>query len=256
MLTNDKSTYKQLQSFNDIQALNDAVNAHKRNLSSSKLKNVRAVLQLIAQHSCVYIGVSYLSQKSIAEKLNISYKTVQRAIDKLVEIGAVVKYACKRAGGDRRQTSNIIVIQPIKQTVQPEMSSHKAESIKLKNINNTTDTKKADNAEQADKEKLIKDGLVTKLPQVLQRSLAPFFDADKVYELAGVVFKAKSAIDRSIRLEDYEQDYYKAILSVINAFKRGRVYNLPALIYHAVKTTTRDIKASEQVSLFRTLVCE
>lgn len=240
MLKNDIQTYKQLQSFNDIPSLNDAVNAHKRSLSSTKLKNVRAVLQLIAEHSCVYIGVSFLTQNNIAKKLNISYKTVQRAIDRLVEIGAVVKHACKRAGGDRRQTSNILVIQPFKETVQLEVANHKADLINQNNIN-TDDTEKAVIPASADKESLIKDGLVTKLPPVLQRALAPFFDANELYTLAGVVFKAKAAVDKSIELESHESEYYLAIISVINAYKRGKVRNLAGLLSHAVKGVTRSV---------------
>lgn len=237
MLFNEKDTYKKLQSFNDIQSLNDAINEHKRALSSPKLKNARAIFQLIAEHSCVYIGVSFLTQNSIAKKLGISSKTVQRAVDKLVEIGAVVKRACKRAGGDRRQTSNIIVIQP---SVQAEVSSHKTDLINQNNIN-TNETEKSVVAKEVDKQALIKDGLVAKLPPTLKNALAPFFDYNELYALAGVVFKAKAAVDKSIRIEKHETEYYKAIIEVMSAFKRGKVRNLAGLLSHAVKATTRAI---------------
>lgn len=244
MLLNEKETFKQLQTFTSLNDMNAALKEHKRLVSSSKHRNIYAVLDLISQHSCVYFGVSFLSQKSIAEKLNISYKTVQRSIDKLVDLGIVIKYACKRAGGDKRQTSNIVVIQPLKEDDQAEVSSHETPLLNSKNINNTSETEKA---VAADRQLLIKQGLVNKLPLVLQCALAPFFDTDELYSLAGVVFKAKASIDKSIELEEHEQHYYKAIIDVMSAYKRGKVRNLAGLLSHAIKATTRTIWVKERL---------
>jgi len=241
MLLNDKDTFKQLQTFHDISELNRAVKHHKRLISSTKHKNIYAVLDYISRYSCVYFGVSFLSQNSIAEKLNISYKTVQRAVDKLVELGIVIKHASKRASGDKRQTSNILVIKPIiDESVQAEVSSQEAPQLNSNYIN-TDETEKSVAAKEVDKQTLIKDGLVTKLPLTLQHALAPFFDYNELYSLAGVVFKAKAAVDKSIRIEEHESEYYNAIIEVMSAFKRGKVRNLPGLLSHAVKATTHAI---------------
>lgn len=241
MLLNEKETFKQLQTFHDISELNRAVKQHKRLISSNKHKNIYAVLDLIAQYSCVYFGVSFLSQNSIATELNISYKTVQRAVDKLVELGIVIKHASKRASGDKRQTSNILVIQPITdESVQAEVSSQEAPQLNSNYIN-TDETEKSVAAKEVDNQTLIKDGLVAKLPPTLQHALAPFFDYNELYSLAGVVFKAKAAVDKSIRIEDHASEYYKAIIEVMSAFKRGKVRNLAGLLSHAVKATTRAI---------------
>lgn len=244
MLLNDKETFKQLQTFHNIHELNRAVKHHKRLVSSNKHKNIYAVLDLISQYSCVYFGVSFLTQNSIATKLNISYKTVQRAVDKLVELGIVIKHPSKRAGGDKRQTSNILVIQPIiDDSVQPEVAEVSNQETPLLNSksNNTSETEKSVATKEADKRTLIKDGLVAKLPPTLQHALAPFFDYNELYTMAGVVFKAKAAVDKSIRIEEHENEYYKAIIEVMSAFKRGKVRNLPGLLSHAVKATTRAI---------------
>lgn len=262
MLLNTKETYRKLQPFNSIEELNATIKLIREQFSDQLNKTDLNVLDALSRYSCVYFGVSFRSKSNIADELGVSRRTIIRSCNKLESLGIIKQYELKRHNGDRRQSANAIVIMPIETQAQaveragverasdtPECHAKETPPKSIKILNNTTDTKKADNAEQADKEKLIKDGLVAKLPQVLQRSLAPFFDADKIYELAGVVFKAKSAIDRSIRLEDYEQDYYKAILSVINAFKRGRVYNLPALIYHAVKSTTRKISRMQLYGL-------
>lgn len=241
MLLNVKDTFKQLQTFHDISGLNRAVKHHKRLISSTKHKNIYAVLDYISQYSCVYFGVSFLSQNSIATELNISYKTVQRAVDKLVELGIVIKHASKRASGDKRQTSNILVIQPvIDESVQPEVSNQEAPQLNSKS-NNTDETEKSVVPKESDKQTLIKDGLVAKLPPTLQHALAPFFDYQELYALAGVVFKAKATVDKSVRIEEHEAEYYQAIIEIMSAFKRGKVRNLAGLLSHAVKATTRSI---------------
>src|SRR5699024_3884759 len=71
-------------------------------------------------------------------------RTVIRACNRLEELGIVKQFDLKSDGGDRRQSSNAIVIQPFKKSekvesfptkkseVTPEMSRHKAqEPIKL-----------------------------------------------------------------------------------------------------------------------------
>ncbi|WP_144520507.1 HTH domain-containing protein, partial [Bacillus thuringiensis] len=57
-------------------------------------------------------GVSFKSKKKIAEDLNISRRTVIRACQYLESLGIIKQLEMKRKS-DMRQTSNIIVIQPI-----------------------------------------------------------------------------------------------------------------------------------------------
>lgn len=261
-LPSSKNTFEFLTTFKTIEEMNTALFHHKGKLLSKKHTNIRNVLQLISEHSCVDLGVSFLSQRKIAEKLNISYKTVQRAVEKLVSIGAIVCHASKRTTGDKRQSSNILVIQPIQEdkekiahneqdikkneikvSVQPEVSTQEADSIN-QNLKNTNDTSKSD----FEKKEVIKKGLVIKLPETIQKSLAPFFDADKLYELSGIVFKAKASVDKNIRIEDHETEYYNAIISIINAFKRGKVRNFEGLLMSTIKATTRSIWLESRLS--------
>ncbi|MEQ6356530.1 helix-turn-helix domain-containing protein [Lysinibacillus sp. M3] len=240
-LQHTQDTYESLQLFRSKEEMNKAVKAHKRLNKEQLTKSTYAVLDFISQWSCKYVGVSYLCQKRIAESLEISYKTVQRAISKLVELNVVKKFKTKRATGDKRQSSNIIVIQPAKENVQPKCPPEDT-LINTQNINKTNDTEKEGlSLKEADKESLIKKGLVKKLPETLQRVLAPFFDADEIYKLAGTIYKAKSKIDKAIQIEDYSNEYYQCILSVINAYKRGKADSLHGLLFHAIKATTKTI---------------
>lgn len=243
---NTEDTYKLLQTFESVEEMNTSVKKHKNDNKEELTKSTYAVLDFISQWSCKFVGVSYLCQKKIAESLQVSYKTVQRAISTLTKLGIVVKFPSKRATGDKRQSSNIIVIQKVKENVQPNCPPKEA-LINTQDLKKTNDTGKEDfSSKEANKEDLIKKGLVIKLPKTLQHALAPFFDRDELYKLAGTIYKAKSKIDKDIRIEEHEQAYYECILSVINAYKRGKVASLHGLLFNSIKATTRSIWVRER----------
>lgn len=236
--------------------MNESVKKHKQHNKEQLTKSAYEVLDLISQFSCKYAGVSYLCQKKIAEKLEISYKTVQRAFTLLINLGIVQKFASKRVKGDKRQSSNIIIIQVAnyeeKEKCPPISPPIKALPDTPKKINNTLDTGRDEKIEewkkQSNQKNRLKDGLVTKLPDTLQKTLEPFFDAEDIYSLAGTIFKAKSSVNKNIRIEEHEEEYYNSIMSVINALKREKVTSLHGLMYHAVKTTTKSIWLKQGLS--------
>ncbi|PHD24576.1 cytosolic protein, partial [Bacillus toyonensis] len=45
-----------------------------------------ALLEILKRHSCKYVGVSFLCKNRIAEKMEVSYKTIQRLMKKLVDL--------------------------------------------------------------------------------------------------------------------------------------------------------------------------
>ncbi|MEK9199763.1 helix-turn-helix domain-containing protein [Ureibacillus sp. FSL E2-3493] len=256
MLLNTEKTYRKLQSFKSVEEMNGTIKLARKQYADQLNKTDLSVLDALSRYSCVYFGVSFRSKSNIADELGVSRRTVIRSCNKLETLGIIKQYELKRHNGDRRQSANAIVILPIEsveQAVTPDCHSIETPPKTIK-ILNTDDTEIREKRES--NESLIKKGLVTKLPKVLQNALAPFFSVDELYNYAGVVFKAKASIDRDIMLDDHESEYYLAILSVINAYKRGKVNNLPALLYSAVKTTTYKIKSSMQVSLFLKLVGE
>lgn len=236
-LLNTESTYQSLQSFSTIGDMNVVVNHYKQQFKSQLTKSTYAVLDFISQWACKYVGVCYLSQRKIAEQLNISYKTVQRAIAVLVDLNVIKKYDSKRHNGDKRRSSNILVIQNAQLNVQTECPD-KDTLLNTKNINNTDDTVAL--SKNVDKESLIKKGLTIKLPKPLQ-FLSAFFNVDDLYSIVGVIYKAKASVDKSIQIEEHEQEYRESILSVINAYKRGKAKSLHGLLFYSIKAITRSI---------------
>ncbi|MED3084668.1 helix-turn-helix domain-containing protein [Bacillus toyonensis] len=105
-------TYKNLTTFKTIDELNKTVRAYKEKFAAQLNKNQLAVLNHLHNYSSKYFGVSFKSKKKIAEALHISRRTVIRACQHLESLGMIKQLEMKRKS-DMRQTSNIIVIQPI-----------------------------------------------------------------------------------------------------------------------------------------------
>ena len=239
-LRNNERTYQALQSFETVQEMNKAVKQHKKLVNSKKHKNIYKLLDVISQYSCKYVGVSWLCQRTLANILGVDYKTVQRGFDKLEELGIVTIHECYRDGGDRRQTSNIYVINPIKDTsVQAKVSSQKTPQTSTK-ITNTDVTAEPSNNE-------LTKILVNKLPKPLQ-ILGCYFDMDAIYSIVGTVYKAKSTVDKSIVIEDYGFEFENTIKQVIQSYKLGKIRSFNGVIFSAIKNLCKSIKLKSQLN--------
>ncbi|MES1053299.1 helix-turn-helix domain-containing protein [Bacillus thuringiensis] len=107
-----EETYQNLASFQTLKELNDTARAYKEKFADRLNKNQLAVFNHLHNHSAKYFGVSFKSKKKIAEALHISRRTVIRACLYLESLGMIKQLEMKRKS-DMRQTSNVIVIQPI-----------------------------------------------------------------------------------------------------------------------------------------------
>ena len=65
---------------------------------------------------------------------------------------------------------------------------------------------------------------------------------NELYSVVGTIYKAKATIDHKIQIEDHEQEYRESILSVINAYKRGKAKSLHGLLFYSIKAITRSIQ--------------
>ena len=111
-----EESYNNLSSFTDIEELNKTVRTYRDIIKSSvKRADVQArliaLLELLKRHSCKYVGVSMMCKNTIAEKLEVSYKTVQRLVKKLEDLGMIRQVPTKRKK-DMLQTANAIIILP------------------------------------------------------------------------------------------------------------------------------------------------
>ena len=116
VISNEES-YNNLSSFTVIEELNKTVRAYRDvirvDIKRSDVKSrLIALLELLKRHSCKQLGVSYMCKNTIAAKLEISYKTVQRLMKKLEDLGMIRQLPMKRKK-DMMQTANAIIIQPV-----------------------------------------------------------------------------------------------------------------------------------------------
>ncbi|MBD8590031.1 helix-turn-helix domain-containing protein [Peribacillus simplex] len=117
VIANEES-YNTLSSFTDIEELNKTVRVY-RDVIRMEIKRsdvqsrLIALLELLKRHSCKQIGVSYMCKNTIAAKLEISYKTVQRLMKKLEDLRMIRQVPMKRKK-DMMQTANAIIVQPVK----------------------------------------------------------------------------------------------------------------------------------------------
>lgn len=147
-----EESFNNLSRFNELEEMNKTVRVYKDTIIASvKRVDVQArlisLLELLKRHSCKQIGVSYMCKNTIADKLEVSYKTVQRLMKKLEQLGMIRQVPMKRKT-DMLQTSNAVLIMPIEDVTDKNTpkESKKCPAIKTttsslkQNINNKRNT--------------------------------------------------------------------------------------------------------------------
>ncbi|HDR7286587.1 helix-turn-helix domain-containing protein [Bacillus paranthracis] len=139
-----EETYCNLSTFKKVEELNKTVRAYRDTIRMSiKRTDVQSklitLLEILKRHSCKYVGVSFLCKNRIAEKMEVSYKTVQRLMNKLVDLEMIKQVSMKRKK-DMRQTSNAIIIQPIVEEMSDKVDTKSP--TKCPTIKTTTKTLK------------------------------------------------------------------------------------------------------------------
>ncbi|WP_044795031.1 hypothetical protein [Bacillus cereus] len=136
-----KESFHNLSTFKEVEELNKTIRTYRDNIRMSiKRTDVQSklitLLEILKRHSCKYVGVSFLCKNSIADMMEVSYKTVQRLMKKLVDLEMIKQISMKRKK-DMLQTSNAIIIQPIVEEVSNKVdakSPTKCPTIKTKSV--------------------------------------------------------------------------------------------------------------------------
>ncbi|MCT6925419.1 helix-turn-helix domain-containing protein [Metasolibacillus sp.] len=109
---------EQYATFQSVEDMDKSVEGHMAEHYFNLTESERAIVFMLASRSLAYPGACHLKADTIATKLNISAKTVYRAVKKLNELGIIKKVTTIRDknGG---QGANVYVILPY---VPPQMS--------------------------------------------------------------------------------------------------------------------------------------
>ncbi|KMQ14152.1 helix-turn-helix domain-containing protein [Bacillus mycoides] len=122
-----EESFHNLSTFKKVEELNKTIRVYRDTIRMSiKRTDVQSklitLLEILKRHSCKYVGVSFLFKNRIAKKMEVSYKTVQRLMKKLVDLEMIKQVAMKRKK-DMLQTSNAIIIQPIVEEVSNKVDT-------------------------------------------------------------------------------------------------------------------------------------
>lgn len=238
----NEETLKELQTFNSVKEMDEAIKRYKQMFELSKTD--RDILDAISRYACKYKGVCYLSKQKIAEEAGFkSRRTAIRACNRLEALGIIKQYETRRIKGDKRRSTNVIVINNVFVTENQQVTStsHDKETPSKANKNNTLlDTAKGEPSKPSE-DQVIKRGLRNAIPKPIYDALSPFFNGQGLYNVYGILLRAKAKIDRSIRLEEYGSRYIDAFYNVIRLYKAGRVTSLNGLLYVTWERLTAEI---------------
>ncbi|MEB9620697.1 cytosolic protein [Bacillus thuringiensis serovar iberica] len=220
-----KETFHNLSTFKEVEELNKTIRAYRDNIRMSiKRTDVQfkliTLLEILKRHSCKYVGVSFLCKNRIAEKMEVSYKTIQRLMKKLVDLEMIKQVAMKRKK-DMLQTSNAIIIQPIVEEMSDKVdtkSPTKCPTIKTKPVSlkqNIKDINKRKEYEIHSHEN-DNDFINYRVPQSMRMKLATAFDSNVINEsFSNALNIAKKAAKKCNLLSD--QDVFNNILANASA---------------------------------------
>ncbi|MGG5736720.1 helix-turn-helix domain-containing protein [Bacillus cereus group sp. IBL03679] len=213
-----EETYENLASFQTLKELNDTARTYKEKFADRLNKNQLAVFNHLHNHSAKYFGVSFKSKKKIAEALHISRRTVIRVCQHLESLGMIKQLEMKRKS-DMKQTSNVIVIQPINVEEQVVTQApiknaeichtNKTTTISLKQNIKDIKIRKENDMPSCENDK---DFIDYRIPQSMRMKLATAFDSNVMNEsFQNAINIAKKAAKKCSLLAD--KDIFNNILT-------------------------------------------
>ncbi len=262
ILTIEEATLQRVKTFDSVEAMNEAVNFFKKKYALNQTD--RAILDAISRYACKYKGVCFLSKQGIAEEAGFSSRrTAIRACNRMEELGLMKQYETRRVRGDKRQSANIIVIQSAEvgedfpeEKVEEDVyaggvegaviceesqervtaGSHTEEAFHQSSLK--ANTSKETNIET---DELLKRGLKTAIPEAFYHAFSKFFDGKMMYDMYGVLLRAKAKVGATVMLEDYAEEYLDHFYNVIRLYKQGKVKNLESYLYVTWERVTAEI---------------
>ncbi|MGG5807305.1 helix-turn-helix domain-containing protein [Bacillus mycoides] len=245
-----EESFHNLSTFIELEELNKTIRTYKDNIRTYiKRTDVQSklitLLEILKRHSCKYVGVSFLCKNRIAAKMEVSYKTVQRLMKKLVDLEMIKQVAMKRTK-DMLQTSNAIIIQPIVDEMSNKVdtkSPTKCPTIKttpsslkqnIKDINKRNSNENITTPEENIKEA---DFIAHWVPQRFISLVSSFYSESKtIQELWKVVRQCNKVTNFSTGDKAFDKDQeliigLKAIKEFVMKIKSGTKMNKGKFAY-------------------------
>lgn len=246
------------QTFKTVREMDEAIAEHLARNKYKLNETDRDVIMMLAQYSVKFTGVSHLKVKTIAGHIGKSEITVRRVLKKIAELRIIerIKFTRPVSGGNGANiyiflspSDNAEMIERDK-PAKPTDASDQADEPASEPINpskqkpNTRTRHGSDSGDGGGKPSYTPaSALKSAMPASIYRALSPYFPtAEELYEVYGVLLRAKASIDRNIRLEDHSEAYIDSFMACVFAKKRGKVRKLTNYLYSAWQAATSVIK--------------
>jgi hypothetical protein len=241
-------TIQTYQSFPTIEEMDQSVRGFLYKYKSSLSDGTIKVLNFIWRHSVKVIGVSFAKYDYIAEHVQLSRRTVIRAIKTLESLGIIKKIPTSRMNG--KQGVNLLVIQSFQHIdslknnmspqdvtalVTPNKTENKQSSLcenKLKptNVNEQQDPSHQPTAASQELKFGLHQELDTSfLPDSVHKEFVqaakPFFSAMDIYKLWKRVLLAYKKINPDRDLNDVIKTVISAFKQTVFIKKTGRIHS-------------------------------
>lgn len=212
---------RKYESFASVSEMDDFLGQALEVLLLSELE--RKLIRLLAGYSCKFVGVSFLKVNSIAEALKVSYKTAQRSLMKLKDIGLIKRVKTIRPvkGGFG---SSLTVICPIELTYRLEPVMSAPEPAHEGSVSKETFSFKAFTKDLIHLRQLTEmdySYLEESLPQEFIQVVKPFVNPEEAYSL----WSKAQAVSRKYAPDVLEicEPAIRAFKASVWAYKQGKV---------------------------------
>lgn len=215
-------TYKNLTTFESVEALNVAVRTYKDTINRLQLRkdvtrNMLRLLDYIKRHSCRYFGVSWKGKRKVAAELCLSDKTVTRLCQRLESLGIIKQYEMKRAS-NHNQTSNAIVIIPV--VVEGNVGQADEEMSHHENNTSLKQTTKILNKRNESVQEFDSSFVSSSVPFEFVAGVSPYFaNAKDIYHMWGRLKLSARKSGLETNFEDYMTVWIKTFKETLYTYK-------------------------------------
>lgn len=222
-------------------------------------ESVIEVLRFFGRSSLRVLGVSFAKYETIAESIGYSKRTVIRAINTLAGYGMIERIPTLKqwTGRGRKKSVNIVRIVPAANpSVAPQHDTagapDEATADNESNVNMQSEplvNKHCTSYVTRDCNRLLETiksldsaGLKNSIPTPIYDVLAPFYNAQDIRRLTGIIFRAKASVSKSIRLEEHTEQFKTVVLDCIRRLKAGQLRSLDGYLYTSLKRLFRRLQ--------------
>lgn len=232
LTSGDYTAYKSLSQFETVAEMNEAIRAflysHRHELPTSAV----TVLKMISRYACKLPGVAFMKVATIASKVDLSDRTVRRALKTLEQTGIIErKTTMRRQGGHGH---NVYVITHVRtelsgrgHTAKPRQICDQAAEKQAETMSHETKYSGLNNSER---DKRNKDAIIfdlPKLPKPFVSAVRPFsavIDINEAWRKVTLAHR-QAAIEADVNEDSIVYTAVDAFKAAVRAYKANRIHN-------------------------------